>query len=59
MVKADDDDDLFKSLSEELDHLQEKDPSAIQEELSADSFIGLGWDVVTTCSPGTNAEFKA
>ena len=36
--------DSFKSLIEELDRLREftKDPSAVQEELSAESFIGLG-----------------
>ena len=54
-----DDDDPFKSLTEELDRLREVDPSAVQEELSAESFIGLDCDVVTTCSPATDAEIVA
>ena len=58
MTEADDD-DPFKSLTEELDCLREHDPSAVQEELSAESFIGLGCDVVTTSSLATDAEIIA
>ena len=46
-------------MTEELDRLRELAPCAVQEELSAESFIGLGCDVVTTCSLAIDAEIVA
>ena len=43
-------DDPFKCLVEELDRLREIDHDAVQKELSAESFIGLDNDVVTSAS---------
>ena len=55
MAEADND-DLFKSLTEELNRWRELDHSAVQEELSAGSFIGLDCDVVTTSSLASHTE---
>ncbi|XP_065677483.1 uncharacterized protein LOC136092840 [Hydra vulgaris] len=45
--------------AEELNCLRELDPRAVQEDLSAESYIGLDCDVVTTDSLATDAEIIA
>ncbi|XP_065642738.1 tigger transposable element-derived protein 4-like [Hydra vulgaris] len=45
--------------AEELNRLRELDPRAVQEDLSAESYIGLDCDVVTTGSLATDAEIIA
>ncbi|XP_065678245.1 tigger transposable element-derived protein 4-like [Hydra vulgaris] len=50
-IEEADDDHPFKFLTEELNRLRELDPRAVQEDLSAESYIGLDCDVVTTGSP--------
>ncbi|XP_065654668.1 uncharacterized protein LOC136081290 [Hydra vulgaris] len=58
-IEEADDDHSFKFLTEELNHLRELDPRAVQEDLSAESYIGLDCDVVTTGSLATDAEIIA
>ncbi|XP_047139139.1 tigger transposable element-derived protein 4-like [Hydra vulgaris] len=55
-IEEADDDHPFKFLTEELNRLRELDPRAVQEDLSAESYIGLDCDVVTTGSFATDAE---
>ena len=43
-------DDPFKSLEQELDNLQRLDQNAVQDTLSAESFIGLDREAVTSAS---------
>ena len=49
-------DDPFKSLEEELHNLQKLDQSAIQDNLPAESFIGLDSEVVTSPSYLSDAD---
>ena len=49
-------DDPFKSLEEELHNLQKLDQSAVQDNLSAESFIGLDSEVVTSPSCMSDAD---
>ncbi|XP_065671797.1 tigger transposable element-derived protein 4-like [Hydra vulgaris] len=58
-IEEADDDHSFKFLTEELNRLRELDPRAVQEDLSAESYIGLDCDVVTTGSLATDAEIIA
>ncbi|XP_065684412.1 tigger transposable element-derived protein 4-like [Hydra vulgaris] len=58
-IEEADDDHPFKFLTEEHNRLQELDPRAVQEDLSAESYIGLDCDVVTTGSLATDAEIIA
>ncbi|XP_065642520.1 tigger transposable element-derived protein 6-like [Hydra vulgaris] len=58
-IEKADDDHSFKFLTEELNCLRELDPRAVQEDLSAESYIGLDCDVVTTGSLATDAEIIA
>ncbi|XP_065674129.1 tigger transposable element-derived protein 4-like [Hydra vulgaris] len=58
-IEEADDDHSFKFLTEELNRLRELDPRAVQKDLSADSYIGLDCDVVTTGSLATDAEIIA
>ncbi|XP_065672149.1 tigger transposable element-derived protein 4-like [Hydra vulgaris] len=58
-IEKADDDHSFKFLTEELNRLRELDPRAVQEDLSAESYIGLDCDVVTTGSLATDAEIIA
>ncbi|XP_065667946.1 tigger transposable element-derived protein 4-like [Hydra vulgaris] len=58
-IEEADDDHSFNFLTEELNRLRELDPRAVQEDLSAESYIGLDCDVVTTGSLATDAEIIA
>ncbi|XP_065651268.1 tigger transposable element-derived protein 4-like [Hydra vulgaris] len=58
-IEEADDDHSFKFLTEELNRLRELDSRAVQEDLSAKSYIGLDCDVVTTGSLATDAEIIA
>ncbi|XP_065652997.1 tigger transposable element-derived protein 4-like [Hydra vulgaris] len=58
-IEEADDDHFIKFLTEELNRLPELDPRAVQEDLSAESYIGLDCDVVTTGSLATDAEIIA
>nr|XP_047135830.1 uncharacterized protein LOC124813133 isoform X2 [Hydra vulgaris] len=58
-IEEADDDHPFKFLTEELNRLRELDPRAVQEDLSAESYIGSDCDVVTTGSLATDAEIIA
>ncbi|XP_047125547.1 tigger transposable element-derived protein 4-like [Hydra vulgaris] len=58
-IQEADDDHPFKFLTEELNRLRELDPRAVQEDLSAESYIDLDCDVVTTGSLATDAEIIA
>ncbi|XP_065650656.1 tigger transposable element-derived protein 4-like [Hydra vulgaris] len=58
-IEEADDDHSFKFLTEELNRLRELDPRAVQEDLSAESYISLDCDVVTTGSLATDAEIIA
>ena len=42
--------DPFKSLLAELERLREVDPNSVQEDLSAESFITLDNEVITSCT---------
>ena len=53
---TDAEDDSYKSLTKKLDRLQELYPSVVQEKLSAESFIDLNGDVITTCLQAVDAE---
>ena len=46
----------FKSLEEELDNLRKLDQKAVQDNLSAESFIGLDSEVVTSASYMSDAD---
>ncbi|XP_065662532.1 tigger transposable element-derived protein 4-like [Hydra vulgaris] len=58
-IEEADDDDSFNFLTEELNRLRELDPRAVQEDLLAESYIGLDCNVVTTGSLATDAEIIA
>ena len=49
----------FKSLEEELNNLRKLDENAVQDTLSAESFVELDSDVVTSASCMSNADVLA
>ncbi|XP_012555218.2 tigger transposable element-derived protein 6-like [Hydra vulgaris] len=55
-IEEADDDHPFKFLTQEFNRLQDLDPRAVQEDFSAESYIGLDCNVVTTGSLATDAE---